>query len=1778
MIDIEAMRREVERRVGRKAVAKKALAEIVMQVQQPAPEDVPPEMLAQAQEGVQAGDYGPLRRVAAGYPVQQRPDMAFWSRGIAPQTDQPPIRQIPRIAEEGIGGPGTAPGAAPAENGFGELRSAPEAGFLRRLFVPEIRGLPPWSEATRREKAEKILKSATGIPAHLVQSLTSILSEPAWAAYKASVGPETLGEYKDLTFGQAVDKASGAEPAMLERIVGGAAGFVAPARIAQKGFTKLAGGVLPKAASKAIEGTKAFGTAEAAIQASKGLAERIDPTRTEYGYQGALPVLEQAVAGGGFGMIEGTGLGWTAKRAAESALLAGQSALQGGSVEDIFTAATIPILFATPGLAGQFFRGLNSPRAMEKWKPPADSKKMTPEEFRDWSHKQAREEVRTAAQRAVANPNDPETQANWQRVRAKYAGLAPGEAGIPQAKAAEPLPANAKPYIGEEKPVQVQTMDEMAARMRTGKEELPVVESKAVELPPGPVAKGRIDMEAMRKAVEDKSREEAKGLGPVRPAAAPAAGQGVGPSAVAPAVQAPAAGPEAPAAPVAEKVTPTVKEDLTTQPKLGPQVEPSARGEGAAAGTPPPSQQAPARPEASTYTSEGKPAPLAEAAKNRRRTLIQNELALGQKIGAKMLAEFQGEPWAELGSRPLVNPHARAVQRDKQLQKQQAWDRKWERATAAQQPPAAPKAPEAGQQPPTPGEIGPPAKPGVAEMASGEAPYTGPGKTREGLAGPPVELGGMPRQPPGLTKAEAEHLGKREQTALRAGQAMGEPIGYKLGEREAYDRARSVLAKIRMAEHFRDEQRNAAVEIVEVFVPKAKRADYIRRIVKATTARRVQKIAEAIDLYLDRAQKRQAVRDFKKTVGEIRRKYKAGEVVLGTLKNDIRDKILAVLDAYDTAKLTEGKREELQAHQDFVQRIAGSVADAFADWENLDEHGNDILQTPNARWRQLQRLAKKPIKELDVDEIDFLTKSLRHLVEVHELRNDARFSARRERLAERINTAAQEVRPRPTRPSGEAPEPGGLKKFLAIENAQLRTLVGFATGQENGATVEVLVDNLIAGFRKSQAKQKEILRGAQAQLAPLVAKIPKGKRFDDTLTVTLGGRKVRLTYNQLMSLYLDTQADGNLRRLLTARGHDLWSDKGRPIRIGKIGLAELQAAMKNLPDAYRELAEAVFAINRDYQAPAINETSIAWQGHEVARDRRHWPFPRSAVGVPSGPRVDMESAIETQGRYLPRTGGTGRHKIVPFTQQFVQGVQMDANYYGMTIPMQEARTLLANEKWRGRMQDSGHGAVLRAITTILRRKEGLSSDHSMVEGLWGRGMSGIGRGALSLRPSGLFVQAASVPLATEEIEGKYFAGLPAVTRGLVRELQERDAALWMRWHASQFDYTLGSMAAMRAFDHLVLGKTPALDEMVKHYTWGDQVQVGLVFLAARRKVEAEQGHEAGSEENWKAALDLTQRAMETQGQWDVLFRSAYSSSPNIFIKAMMMFSSPRVAAYNVLLRAMDDAAEGRIGAGKTAERVGAVVMNSVLSNLMRTLFRYAVAAGFVGLASYLGLGAFKEDKDKYKARKVLMDRAKSDAEKIAVETVLDLVGLPAFGEIAGIVAREGLRMTKKNASFWGRGPQDYRTGSAIYDMVLDAVGLAGETGKMVGEAVRQDRYADIKSNDDKAGELKWTYSARKMAEDVGAVVSRVFGLPMAGPMSDIVWPIRAVERDAAKILTPEQLLTRIATNTFAEGRIRPHKGREKTVQAAMEEYKRQKGHGPSPADLNRARTRAGRRK
>jgi len=227
-----------------------------------------------------------------------------------------------------------------AESEGMSITAAPTPGFWERFLVPENTQLPPWSMSTRREKAEHVLKAVTGIPTRIVMGLYSIPTNAAWAIVKRATPAEKMGEYENLTLEEAVNKMSGENPSGLEQVATGLAEFVGPAKVLGPVLSR----VLPTG-SGIVEGMKLFGSIEAANQAGKRVAEMIDPGDAQYGYEGAIAVMEQMGLGGALGKIQATELPEIAKTAMESVLFGGAAAVQGASPEEIAVQGLVPVVF-----------------------------------------------------------------------------------------------------------------------------------------------------------------------------------------------------------------------------------------------------------------------------------------------------------------------------------------------------------------------------------------------------------------------------------------------------------------------------------------------------------------------------------------------------------------------------------------------------------------------------------------------------------------------------------------------------------------------------------------------------------------------------------------------------------------------------------------------------------------------------------------------------------------------------------------------------------------------------------------------------------------------------------------------------------------------------------------------------------------------------------------------------------------------------------------------------------------------------------------------------------------------------------------------------------------------------------------------------------------------------------------------------------------------------------------------------------------------------------------
>ena len=185
--------------------------------------------------------------------------------------------------------------------GIPQMMAAPDPTMwqnFKTFFIGDNPPLPP--DADRIEIFDRYFKLAVGTPLRtfLKYGKGKLLGAPdvLWAGLK-QITPKDFwdDEVKNMTLDQAMDWAAGYNPSGFVKMAGDTAEFMGRLRTVAPIAQRL--GIIgntPKDINwliKANEYAKLFGTASAIEQIQKATSQVIDPTETEYGYQGPSAVL-----------------------------------------------------------------------------------------------------------------------------------------------------------------------------------------------------------------------------------------------------------------------------------------------------------------------------------------------------------------------------------------------------------------------------------------------------------------------------------------------------------------------------------------------------------------------------------------------------------------------------------------------------------------------------------------------------------------------------------------------------------------------------------------------------------------------------------------------------------------------------------------------------------------------------------------------------------------------------------------------------------------------------------------------------------------------------------------------------------------------------------------------------------------------------------------------------------------------------------------------------------------------------------------------------------------------------------------------------------------------------------------------------------------------------------------------------------------------------------------------------------------------------------------------
>lgn len=958
----------------------------------------------------------------------------------------------------------------------------------------------------------------------------------------------------------------------------------------------------------------------------------------------------------------------------------------------------------------------------------------------------------------------------------------------------------------------------------------------------------------------------------------------------------------------------------------------------------------------------------------------------------------------------------------------------------------------------------------------------------------------------GMTAAEREIFGRDPALSrlVRWSQLHQKPIGYKKGVADTNQKMRAALDALRTKQKIYDRNRVDLANIVATVVPKEYQGRYLRRVAEARTARDAEKVLEAIEQWVEEKEKRDAIRGFKKFKSQVKGMARRGEAKYGMLPMDLAKQVEDLLESFDPEKMTESTEKTLKARNEWFERVTRVLQNGYENIEaEHDADARDLVIIPQRYIDQLTRLRQTKAEDMTVEQIDWIQQQVQNLIDLHMEKGRHKKNIWYERVQKNVNDAINQLAE--TEPSEESLGLLSKAKKIAIQKqANLRTLSRMIGGKYTAAIEKILWDDLQQGMFKRHAKFVEFVNAWKDEIAAAGLNWKKiGKKLSKVVTVKIGGKDTEMTLDDLLMLYTYTQADGTFKRILTTeslilrtlkpRAGGLWYTQKEVTRKAP-SISELREIANLIPEPLRKLVDIHFKVNREHQAPALNEVSRRTENTDLARDNKHASIHRVLYSKGGGGRQASEAtrAIDMQGRFLPRSGGTDPIRIRGFSKEIMDGLQADAAFYGMSEAMNQAWALVNSRKFEKRMRDRGMKSLYQDIRTMLSRIQIYSTDQSILDELAGQAFTNVGKSILSGRLSSGLIQVASLPAAKAVIQRK-FVKTHIPKAGDIKALMDKYPALFMRWKGKQFDYAMGAIGAQHAFETMLFDREPITDIGLAHFTKMDQFAIFSIYQSAM-----EQAAETG--EDGEA---LFWRAMETQPNWDTMYKSVLTTDTSALSRGISMFMSARSAQENILFQAASDRAKGRINTEEMLHRMEPIAEAIFWVSVIKTLTKRLV--GTFGLTALVGLG-LREPPDEEEVKEML----KNDSLKIGQDTIFNAVGLNAWGG-----AITGAAYGAISSMRFGRTEIDkgrLRTGNLVVDLYSDVGVALGDGILFVGYA--GGGLLGLESARNADGSLKVYDSGRAFFQDTARWTTYYLGLPFEGPMSDFYYPIkRAYEQE-----------------------------------------------------------------
>lgn len=659
---------------------------------------------------------------------------------------------------------------------------------------------------------------------------------------------------------------------------------------------------------------------------------------------------------------------------------------------------------------------------------------------------------------------------------------------------------------------------------------------------------------------------------------------------------------------------------------------------------------------------------------------------------------------------------------------------------------------------------------------------------------------------------------------------------------------------------------------------------------------------------------------------------------------------------------------------------------------------------------KISRLDKMQIADMNINDVRDLIQTLQEVK--HEIRTKDKMinDVRNREIAHTAMESIKEIQ----RGKGIENKQKG-KWYRGYISTQLtpermfRRLSGYA---KNGV-FEGVAKDLSDGQRKSMTfKQRasEMFKTVISKTEEMSKFTGKKAELIDISKYDTQGRKVYITPDMRTSLYLHSKNYSNLKHIqyggITIPNMDLYKQgkikdayesAGVIIRLTPSQVNEITSKMTPFEKQFADVAYNFF---NDDCSKAINETSIALKGYEIATVRDYFPIVSNRNFINN----DFESLVkngtlEGKGMLKERKYASNPVALESVIRAINRQMSDVADYYGLAIPIRNFNKVYNSmgRNYNYSVKESlkqkwGLNADKYIENLITDLQSGRKTDGTLFDMLKGH----YAQGVLSLNLGVTLKQAASYPTAAAVV------GYKPLVKAFSERVSDSDRKIIdkytpLLWYRSQ-GYTtseFGDYADGTYEDWTKKGKMPLLMGWIQAM---DIATTTKLWKAAEFYVRDNyETLEQGTDEYYKQVADVYNSIIEnTQPNYSTMQRPDILRNPNALVKSVTMFKTQVMQNFNILYDAYGEynARYQDYQSNKTEEN--AEDLKSAAHNLGKAISSQIIAAIVLNLCD--GIGRFlkgkfddyygEDDKDKTITLKSAMSAYLTDCFNTVMGTTL----------------------------------------------------------------------------------------------------------------------------------------------------------------------------------------------